>query len=78
MADRKVGELLDSLGVTAELAEGDMVSDAVVLLKVVPEGGPVAVCIAQSEGLSWLDQLGLVTAAAEIIKQTSYEPPDEG
>lgn len=80
MADlpkRKIGDLLDSLGVLAELDDDDMVSDALVLLKVVDSHGAVSLCIAQSDGLSWLDQLGLLAAADAVTKQDEYQQRDD-
>ena len=66
MTDRKVGQLIDSLGTTANLAEGDMATDALVLLKVVKAEGGVALIKAQSESLDWISSLGMLTAALEI------------
>lgn len=73
MAEQKIGGLLDSLGVSADLDVGDMVPDALVLLKAVGEDGTVALTLASSEGLSWLDQLGMLTAAQAIVNQGRYE-----
>lgn len=66
MSDQKVGQLIDSLGTTADLADGDMATDAVVLLKVVKATGGVALIKAQSESLDWISSLGMLTAALEI------------
>jgi hypothetical protein len=74
---RKIGELLDSLGVLAELDDDDMVPAALVLLKVVDGHGGVSLCVAQSDGLSWLDQLGLLAAADAVTKQDGYRQRDE-
>lgn len=67
-SQEKIGDLLDSLGVVAETNPGDLVVSAVVLMKVVSAEGVVAVTIASSEGLSWLDQYGLVAAAQDICR----------
>jgi len=72
MADRKVGDLIDALGVVADVDDGDLVPCAVVLLKSVDEDGQVGLTIASSEGLSWLDQLGIVEAAKQIITSGDY------
>lgn len=66
MADQKIGQLLDSLGTTADLAEGDLPTDAVVLLRVVKAEGGVALIKANSESLDWITCLGMLTAALEI------------
>jgi hypothetical protein len=72
VTERRIGDLIDSLGVLAEIADGDMVPSAVVLLKAVDEKGQVGVTIASSEGLSWLDQLGLIEAAKQIATAAGY------
>ena len=57
-----VGNLIDSLDVKHHPEEGELVSGAMVLLRVVsPEGG-VYVRLAYSDGLSWLDRLGMIRA----------------
>jgi hypothetical protein len=66
VSGQKVGQLIDSLGTTAELADGDLATDAVVLLKVVKAEGGVALIKAQSESLDWISSLGMLTAALEI------------
>jgi len=64
--DRQIGQLLDTLGVTADLDDGDMVTDAHVTLKVVRADGEVAVIKAISEALDWVTALGMLTAVLEI------------
>lgn len=58
--EQKIGDLLDSLGVTMILAEGDMVTDALVLMKVVDGEGRVSIGVARSEALDWITRLGLL------------------
>ncbi|WP_435246357.1 hypothetical protein [Streptomyces sp. NRRL F-5630] len=66
MADDKIGQLLDSLGVTADLDDGDMPVDAHVLLKVIKADGTVTLVKAVSESLDWLSAVGMLTAALHI------------
>lgn len=73
ISPRNIGDLLDSLGVKADLDDEDMVPSAVVLLKTVSMDSGVAVTIASSEGMSWLDQLGLIEAARLIVTSGGYE-----
>ncbi len=61
-----IGQLLDSLGVKHELDEGDMVTDAVVITKVVRADGSVRLGLTWSEGMSWIERLGMITAAKQI------------
>lgn len=79
MAEQKIGYLLDSLGITLDLAEDDLITDAVVLIKIVGGEGGVGLGIANSEGCSWLEQLGLITAADQVIRNSSpLELKEEG
>ena len=66
MADQKIGQLLDSLGVTLDLDEGDMPVDAHVLVKVVKADGNVSLVKGASESLDWITALGMLTAALNI------------
>ena len=66
MAENQIGQLLDSLGVTAELDEGDMPVDAHVLLRVVKADGTTSLVKAVSESLDWITLLGMLTAALKI------------
>jgi ethanolamine utilization protein EutA (predicted chaperonin) len=63
VADQKIGELLDALGVTIDLDEGDMPVDAHVLLKIVKADGTVSLVKAVSESLDWITLVGMLTAA---------------
>ncbi|HTE56960.1 MAG TPA: hypothetical protein VK698_39175 [Kofleriaceae bacterium] len=66
MADQQIGQLLDTLGVTADLDDGDMVTDAHVTLKVIKADGGVTLIKATSEALDWVTALGMLTAILEI------------
>ncbi|MGW5175893.1 hypothetical protein ACWERY_16215 [Streptomyces sp. NPDC004082] len=66
MPDQKIGQLLDTLGVTADLSDTDMPTDAVVLLKVVRADGMTALAIACSESLDWIGQTGMLHAAVDL------------
>lgn len=68
MEAQKIGNLLDQLGVTLEFDGGDMVTDVVILAKIVTSDGSVAVGIGTSESTSWLEQLGLLSAASDIMR----------
>lgn len=72
MTATPIGEILDGLGVRATQNEGDLVSDALVILKVVEPDGGVRLSLAWSEGMSWIERLGMVTAAQAL------EVPDSG
>ena len=65
-----VGNLLDSLGVAYSPDEGELVSDALVIMKVVREDGSVGLRVAWSEGMSWVERLGMLHAA-ELFERPS-------
>lgn len=71
MADQKIGQLLDGLGVEVDLDEGDLVSDAFVILKIVKGDGTVTLASARSEGLDWITRLGMITAT-QAIENSGY------
>ncbi|MGW7597219.1 hypothetical protein [Streptomyces antimycoticus] len=80
MADQPIGQLLDTLGVTADLDDGDMPIDALVLLKVVKADGEVSLVKGSSESLDWISSLGMLTAVVEIDRggfTKLIEEPDE-
>jgi hypothetical protein len=66
MAEQPVGQLLDALGVTVDLDDGDMPVDAHVMIKAVKGDGTVTLIKGVSESLDWISALGMLTAALEI------------
>lgn len=66
MPDQKIGQLLDTLGVTADLDDGDMVTDALVILKVVQPDGSIAISVGASDSRDWINQRGLLHSALEL------------
>ncbi|MGW0578603.1 hypothetical protein ACWD25_22140 [Streptomyces sp. NPDC002920] len=77
MADQKIGQLLDSLGVTPDLDEGDMPVDAHVLVKVVKADGSVSLVKGASESLDWITVLSMLTAALHIENNGYRNARDE-
>lgn len=70
MTEQPIGPILDGLGTLIALDEGDLVASAFVVAKVVEPNGDVSLAIAASDGLSWIEQNGLLTSAQQIINQT--------
>ena len=54
------------LGITLDLDDGDLVSDAVLIAKVHKHDGTVVVASKASEGTDWVTRRGLVAAAADV------------
>ncbi|MGW0312028.1 hypothetical protein [Streptomyces flavidovirens] len=71
MPEQKIGQMLDAIGVTADLEEGDMAVDAIVILKLVKEDGTVSLVKGRSESLDWITALGMVTAA-QAVENSGY------
>lgn len=70
MSEQPIGPILDGLGTVIDLDEGDLVASAFVIAKIVESNGDVSLAIASSEGLSWIEQNGLLSSAQQIINQT--------
>lgn len=76
MAEQPIGPILDGLGVTLDLDDGDLVESAVVILKVVNATGTVTVALQDSAGMDWLAQLALISAAKQIVDGTPFSNLD--
>lgn len=77
MPEQPADAVLQGLNLTLDLDEGDLIANAVVIAKAVSADGEVGVVISMSEGTSWLDQLALVAAASEIIRQSQFTQRDD-
>lgn len=58
-----LGELIDRLGVTQQVDQDETVCGAVVLLTVEEPDGHLSLRCAWSEGMSWIERIGLLRAA---------------
>ncbi|MEU5853955.1 hypothetical protein ABZ799_01385 [Nocardiopsis dassonvillei] len=72
-----MGTSLDHLGIDVELEDGDLIASAVLISKIIKPDGTVAIAISDSDGMSWVEQLGLIAAAREIISATSHFDEDD-
>ncbi len=77
MPDQPIGPVLDGLGATLDLPDGALVEQAVVITKIVHEDGSVALALSDSAGLCWIDQLGLLSAATQIVNERPFQHPDD-
>jgi hypothetical protein len=71
MSEQPIGPILDGLGTTIDLDEGDLVASAFVIAKIIDKDGEVALTLASSDGLSWIEQNGLLSSAQQIVNQAS-------
>ena len=60
---RQLGELIDQLGVTQQVEQDETVCGAVVLLTVEEPDGHLSLRCAWSDGMSWIERIGLLRAA---------------
>jgi hypothetical protein len=66
---RPIGADLDGIGVELEIDTDDRITAAIVLTKVVDMAtGTVSLGLAASDGLDWVDQLGLLQAADLVMR----------
>lgn len=67
----KLGDIADKLGVTVRLDEGDMVTDIYAIVKVLEPNGDTRLAFAWSDGISWVERMGMVTVAQAVELPTS-------
>ncbi|WP_068922187.1 hypothetical protein [Planobispora rosea] len=77
MPNQRIGAILDGLGVELDLTDGCIVTSAVVFCKVVKEDGTVTLGYAQSEGMCWIEGVGLITAGSDIARRGYAEDDDD-
>lgn len=77
MTAQPAAPILDGLGVTLDLDDGDLVANAIVLAKVVGSDGQVGLVISDDTTTTWLDQLALVTAAQDILRSGQFTERDD-
>lgn len=77
MPQQPIGPVLDGLGVTIDLEPGALIESAVVISKVLTADGEIALDLQGSDGLDWLAQLGLITAASQVVRGPYAHPDDE-
>jgi hypothetical protein len=61
-----LGPIIDGLGCTPTLDQDDLVAAAVVVMKVIEPNGTVRLSISWSDGLGWIERLGMLRAAERI------------
>lgn len=70
MADQPAGPLLDALGVELDVEDGDQITEVLVLAKVANfDTGRTGLTIGASNGLDWIAQRGLLSAATLVCDQ---------
>lgn len=72
-----IGNLIDSLGIEHTPEEGELVSSALVLLKVHDADGNVSLRSLRSPGVSWIEVVGMLRIAERSELDDCGEPNDD-
>jgi hypothetical protein len=66
VTEQPIGDVLNSLGVTADIGDGELVASAVVLLRVIDDDGRERLSLHHSEGQGWLERVGMLRTAEAV------------
>ena len=67
MSERKpLGDHCDALGVKVGLDDDDMVTDIYAIVKILEPNGETRLAFAWSDGISWIERLGMLTVAQAV------------
>ncbi|MDH2424747.1 hypothetical protein [Sphaerisporangium sp. TRM90804] len=77
VTDQPAGPVIDGLGLTLDLRTDDLVSDAIVIAKVIGPDGIPKVVISDSHSLDWLSQYALIKAAERINDSQQFVSVDD-
>lgn len=75
--EQPLGPIIDGLGCTPSLEEDDLVAAAVVVMKVIEPNGTVRLSISWSDGLGWIERLGMLRAAERIDLPVEADAVDD-
>lgn len=73
---RPIGNVIDALGVTATLDDGELVAGALVLLKIIETDGSTRLSCAYSDGLGWIERAGMLRIAEVLETGTAHARTD--
>lgn len=76
--EQPIGDVLDGLGITADIEPDALVAGAIVLLKTLLPNGDVRLSIAFSEGLGWIERAGMLHLASAMETSTITETREPG
>ena len=72
-----LAEALVPYGIEADLDDGDLITDVVVLAKVHGADGTTSLQISSPAGTDWIAEFGLVAAAWHIMRHAGPTPHGE-
>ncbi|MET9142436.1 hypothetical protein [Streptomyces sp. NPDC004042] len=70
--ETRLGSAIDALGITSTLKDGELVSAAIVLLKVIETDGSTRLSMPYSDGLGWIEHAGMLRVA-EVMESGTAE-----
>jgi len=75
MGTPSLGDLIESMGVQHEIAPGETVRGAMVLLEVLEPDGHLSLRCSWSDGMSWVERIGILRAAerAELPSDGAHD-----
>lgn len=74
MTEQPAGPLLDNLGVTLDIEDGDQLTDVMVIGRVTDfTTGDTGLVLATSPGLDWIAQHGLIRVAELVINRAHVD-----
>ncbi|SDI40744.1 hypothetical protein SAMN05421505_14918 [Sinosporangium album] len=76
MAGSDISRIMQSLGITLDLSDGDLVSDLILIAKIHKPDGGVTLISRTSEGTDWITRRGMIAAANEV-DATGYRDADD-
>lgn len=72
----KIGASVDQFGIELNLSDEDVVTDMIMIAKVLGDDGRVYVCMAVSEGTDWLNVRALTEHAYGLAREDDSESDD--
>ena len=72
-----LGSTIDALGVTHSPDDGELIASAIVLMRVIGADGEESIRFAYSEGLGWVERIGMLRVAEKIELDTTGTAADE-
>jgi hypothetical protein len=77
VAEQPIGPILDGLGASIDLDDGELVESALVITKIVADNGEVLLGMYGTDGLSWLEKMGLIEAAKQRLTARPWTDRDD-
>ena len=73
---KAIGDLIDALGIEASVGPGELVSGAIVILKVVQADGSTRLSMVPSDGLGWIERAGMLRVAEQMEATSGFAGND--